>query len=423
VIEDSQLANLVSSRPDHLKAFYTYETKMALLTRLASTATGSEMLLESGLMVKLSEMSVFSSRPETSNAEAMMESNDTEVIPSALSRYQQIVFPALKLCEAIMASLGSENRSAASQVLHFVTAHECLVRVGLHYSNLFTISGLQELSLLTGVIARSVTFEAVNGDVDSTYELSSHLSRIQRQMLALTSHFGQNECLVRKMEASGLFSKEVKGKAVQLVLEINANCMMYAATMVGKGKQTRVILAPNLSEAFEAVDHGTHGRSMSLGNAVLMIQNLVAHLLATRAALRDLKDKLATVHHLSSAELSAFLPEDQGPNSRLAPVDQRSVAAERIRTSIHEKDHDMLLATSGVENTIFVIWKHLDHFFHSVSARQHIGRQKKIVFTIKKTNLIISGTSRREVIIQTETRLKTALTSLYQGKTENLKFV
>ena len=98
--EDVQLANLVNSRPDdHFKSLYTYETKMALLTRVASTATGSEMLLESSLMIKMAEMTVFSSRPETSNAN--FETMDDGFMPSALSRYQQIVFPAYKLCQAI----------------------------------------------------------------------------------------------------------------------------------------------------------------------------------------------------------------------------------------------------------------------------------------------------------------------------------
>ena len=85
-------------------------------------------------------------------------------------------FQVLKLCQAITASLGSENRSAATQVLHFITAHECIVRVGLHFSNLFTLAGLQELSLLTGVISRSVTFETSTFEFDSP-ELASHLSR------------------------------------------------------------------------------------------------------------------------------------------------------------------------------------------------------------------------------------------------------
>ena len=91
--EDVQLANLVNSRPDdHFKSLYTYETKMALLTRVASTATGSEMLLESSLMIKMAEMTVFSSRPETSNAN--FETMDDGFMPSgkSISRKKIVVF-------------------------------------------------------------------------------------------------------------------------------------------------------------------------------------------------------------------------------------------------------------------------------------------------------------------------------------------
>ena len=89
VAEDVQLANLVNSRPDdHFKSLYTYETKMALLTRVASTATGSEMLLESSLMIKMAEMTVFSSRPETSNAN--FETMDDGFMPSGKSISRKI---------------------------------------------------------------------------------------------------------------------------------------------------------------------------------------------------------------------------------------------------------------------------------------------------------------------------------------------
>ena len=43
-------------------------------------------------MVKFAEMAVFSSRPETSAAMGF-EPMDETLIPSALSRYQQIIFP------------------------------------------------------------------------------------------------------------------------------------------------------------------------------------------------------------------------------------------------------------------------------------------------------------------------------------------
>ena len=36
----------------NMKSLYTYESKMAMLTRLAATVAGAELLLESGLMLR-----------------------------------------------------------------------------------------------------------------------------------------------------------------------------------------------------------------------------------------------------------------------------------------------------------------------------------------------------------------------------------
>lgn len=102
-----------------------------------------------------------------------------------------------------MASLGSENRSASTQILHFLTSHECIIRVGLHYSNLFSLAGLQELSLLTGVISRSITFEVANLEIEA--ELASNLSRIQRQMISLMANFGHQDCLIKKVNKISRF--------------------------------------------------------------------------------------------------------------------------------------------------------------------------------------------------------------------------
>ena len=89
---------MASARSEQIKALYTYESKMALLTRLASSTTGAELLLETGLMLRLAEMGVFSSRPESVSDDGPM------------ARYQQILFPALRLCQALLSSLGSANR-------------------------------------------------------------------------------------------------------------------------------------------------------------------------------------------------------------------------------------------------------------------------------------------------------------------------
>ena len=55
-------------------------------------------------------------------------------------------------------------------------------------------------------------------------------------MIALMSHFGQNECIIKKMANGNLFPEEHKSKDVKLVLEISTNCMTYAASIMGKGK-------------------------------------------------------------------------------------------------------------------------------------------------------------------------------------------
>ena len=65
-------------------------------------------------------------------------------------------------------------------------------------------------------------------------------------MIALMSHFGQNECIIKKMANGNLFPEEHKSKAVKLVLEISTNCMTYAASIMGKGKIDFRKKIPNL---------------------------------------------------------------------------------------------------------------------------------------------------------------------------------
>ena len=137
------------------------------------------------------------------------------------------------------------------------------------------------------------------------------------------------------------------------------------------GKQCKVLFIPNLSEAMPDHSNGVHhgGRSMSLGQLVLVLQHSASYLLTIRSQLRDLKEKLNSVNQLSSVELSSFLNDK---SSRLGVIDQQSAAADKIKEKIQEKEHEWSLSTGCVENAIFVIWRHLDYYFHS--TRQRIGR-------------------------------------------------
>ena len=87
--EDANLMSLLDPNVQDLKSLYVYESKMALLARLACTKTGAECLLESGLMSRLAEMKVFGSRPDLSPA-VFDEDDERDLIPSALTRYSKV---------------------------------------------------------------------------------------------------------------------------------------------------------------------------------------------------------------------------------------------------------------------------------------------------------------------------------------------
>jgi len=126
-------------------------------------------------------------------------------------------------------------------------------------------------------------------------------------------------------------------------------------------KQCRVVLAPSLSEA-ESSGH----RSMSLGHLVLLLQHMLSYLNSSRRQLRDLQDKMSSLNHLSTNELSAL--NDQGPSMLVSSLDQKSLVAEQIQRQILEKSHEVELSIDTIENSMFVLWRHLDYFFHSTSA-------------------------------------------------------
>merc|ERR1712179_775067 len=102
--EDTELLKLLSLQASQPKILFTYESKMAFFTRLASTLSGAELLLESGLMVRLAEMKVFSARPESAFpplSQEDTENNHNAEYMSTMDIFHQIFFPALRLCQAL----------------------------------------------------------------------------------------------------------------------------------------------------------------------------------------------------------------------------------------------------------------------------------------------------------------------------------
>lgn len=274
---DDQLCRVLETMPENMKALYVYESKMAMLGRVASSHVGAELLLEHRSLGILSGMKVFDMHPDF-QVNSYMAQQYSQFIPPVDIRYQQILFPALNLCDIILSTLGPENFSAITQVVHFLLSHgdmiEIVLRAGTPYLN---IGLLQELSAITGLIARSANQDISSNSIEPTtnQDLGAHLYRLQKLMLNLFPRFILSESTLKEMNKTDLIAHESqlnmsrsfsinigsdnqqKAKYLQTkyFLQIACNLALYARNAIANHsadhRATGVLFSPNISEGVQ----------------------------------------------------------------------------------------------------------------------------------------------------------------------------
>lgn len=206
---DNRLQRILDAKPDNMKALYVYEAKMAMLTKFASSYVGAELLLEHRVIGVLSQMKVFDLHPDFQIMDK--SDDDNSFIPPISLRYQQILFPALSLCEMILMTLGAENQSVITQITHFLLSHSDIVEIVLRAGTPSMNFGLlKELSALTGLIARTSS-QTISDlmDPSGNHDIGAHLYRLQKLMMALFPRFILNNVNIKeaqKVSGIGKFS-------------------------------------------------------------------------------------------------------------------------------------------------------------------------------------------------------------------------
>ncbi|XP_034032952.1 nuclear pore complex protein Nup205 isoform X2 [Thalassophryne amazonica] len=150
--DDTALQSLLTPQSPLLKHLYIYESKMALLTRVAKTGQGAVKLLRCGLVAQLIECQVFDMIPD-SDAHRVMR-DPSGFIPSPLACYRQILLPTLRLFQVILTSTTVNHQQGAAQVLQWLIVHADTVQSLLRCQEL-SVGAWQELSLLTGIISKT----------------------------------------------------------------------------------------------------------------------------------------------------------------------------------------------------------------------------------------------------------------------------
>jgi len=386
VKEEAGLISLLTKPAGNVRDMYVYESKVGLLSRVATSHMGAEILLQAGLLTRLAELSVIDLRPDP---DAILLRNEEDLTSGVLKMYHNIFFPILRLIQSILSTMGAGNKSAAYQTVRFLSAHDDVFSQILRGSTARSSLNptlLQELALVTAVVSRAATIDLkVEVNDVAGFELAGQLSRVQRQMLGLLSQFQLTPDLIGSLE--GQDSAQCSG--LLLVLKIVSNVTSYARTVVSasgnNSKTCRLVVSPSLLDATESSSSGAvSSRPASLGLVVMSIKHLANHLSRSQVELHELKEKESSLPTFPTSELAVLA----GVNTaqKLPGIAIRQLAAARLDGVITDKQLDVQLSAETVESLTFLMWRHLEHYLLYSSAALTASPATPYQATVRRLN-------------------------------------
>uniref|UniRef100_A0A1A8FQG8 Nucleoporin 205 n=1 Tax=Nothobranchius korthausae TaxID=1143690 RepID=A0A1A8FQG8_9TELE len=347
--DDAALQSLLTPQPPVLKPLYIYESKMALLTRVAKSGEGAVELLRCGLVAQLIECQVFDMVPESDSLR--MTRDPSGFIPSPLDRYRQILLPTLRLFQVILTSTSINHQQGAAQVLQWLIVHADTVQTLLRCQDL-TMGALQELSLLTGIISKTALPGVLEtgGELNSAalMEFQGHINRFQRLCLALLSRLagGERERLLKQAEMSAAAdSAEHQEEMEVAMLQVCANIMEYCQTLLlqssAQAQFSICLFSPSGSEPAgrdgrpsdlsTSLPSVVHSRVPSLGLVLYLLRSSAADFCQFHQSHKHSLAKLQSLDQLPPEELKELcqgLVSGPGGLEKISSV-QRSLLAKR----------------------------------------------------------------------------------------------
>ncbi|TRY95539.1 hypothetical protein DNTS_007040 [Danionella cerebrum] len=328
--DDAALQTLLTPQPPLLKPLYMYESKMALLTRVAKTAQGAMELLRCGLVGQLVECQVFHMLPHNDGLRGFGQRDPSGFIPSPLERYRQILLPTLRLLQVILTSTGAQHQQGAAQVLQWLIVHSDVVQSILHGQDI-SMGALHELSLLTGIISKT----ALPGALELGQEINSN---------AL-------------MEVKGHVSR----------FQICANIMEYCQTLLLQSSYeaqfSLCLFSPSASEPADV--SVPSARVPSLGLVFLLLKNSTGDFFRFHDSHRQSLSKLERLEQLPPDELKELCQSlvcGSGGVENISSVQRNVLAKRRLVQLLNNRAKLLSLCSYIIETCLFVIWRHLEFY-------------------------------------------------------------
>lgn len=380
--DDVALQSLLTPQPPLLKPLYIYESKMALLTRVAKTGQGAVELLRCGLVAQLIECQVFDMVPD-SDAHRVMR-DPSGFIPSPMDRYRQILLPTLRLFQVILTSTTMNHQQGAAQVLQWLIVHADTIQSLLRCQEL-SMGALQELSLLTGIISKTALPGAIeSGEVNGAalMEFQGHINRFQRLCLSLLGRLvgSERERLLKQAEIAAPGESLERREEMEVAMQqVCANIMEYCQTLLlqssAQAQFSICLFSPSGSEP--AGRDGGHGdlsstlppmaysRAPSLGLVLYLLKNSAADFFRFHQSHRQSVGKLQSLDQLPPEELKELcqgLVSGPGGVEKISSVQRSLLAKRRLVQLINNRAKLLALCSYVIETCLFVLWRHLEYY-------------------------------------------------------------
>uniref|UniRef100_A0A672HKJ5 Nucleoporin 205 n=1 Tax=Salarias fasciatus TaxID=181472 RepID=A0A672HKJ5_SALFA len=375
--DDAALQTMLTPQPPLLKPLYIYESKMALLTRVAKTGEGAVELLRCGLVAQLMECQVFDMVPD-SDAHRVMR-DPSGFIPSPLDRYRQILLPTLRLFQVILTSTSINHQQGAAQVLQWLIVHADTIQSLLRCQEL-SMGALQELSLLTGIISKT----ALPGMEKhaALMEFQGHINRFQRLCLSLLGRLAgsERERLLKQAEISAPGESAERREEMEVAMQqVCANIMEYCQTLLlqssTQAQFSICLFSPSGSEPASrdggrtdlpsALPSMAYSRVPSLGLILYLLKNSAADFFRFHQSHRQSLGKLQSLDQLPPEELKELcqgLVSGPGGVEKISSVQRSLLAKRRLVQLINNRAKLLALCSYVIETCLFVLWRHLEYY-------------------------------------------------------------
>ncbi|KAG1652512.1 Nuclear pore complex protein Nup205 [Nymphon striatum] len=340
--DDEELHSMLVPNPVPLCPLYIYESKLALLTRVACTPAGAQSLLRNGIMEKLAACQVFSMRPTYNVQRAELEGDS--IVPSAMARYSQILFPSLKLCLAFITSL--KNEEASVQVMTFLAAHfrvfnEILSNKQPRHDSIL----LQEKALLTAILARTAAYDfGTIGNDFARSNIQVEVTQFEHLVFQLLPYSMQ---LCTSLQDA---KDNIKLSCLEILTNVLAYCQKLMTRSGNSAKHYRIFLNPSFAEANAANSYPLKGLNVttqsvgppSLGLIVLHMKESMDNFIKLFKDHQTLVSKVKALADLSSDELSELVEQSENLE-KLSSQMKKTLAKQRLNALISCRSQELKL--------------------------------------------------------------------------------